>query len=83
MTKIIVIERDNRIYNPDARDRYIGGDPCTSYDSARELVFAHVDWGCEVNVTFVENGYNYIELSRETGEIMKEWFVRQIEIPRI
>lgn len=77
---IIVIERDNRIYNPEARDRFIGGSPCSNFDSVRELVFAHCDWGNDISASYVNNGTNYIEINRETGEIEKEYFARVVDI---
>lgn len=76
--KLCVIERDNRIYNPDARERYIGGSPCMSFDAARELVYAHCEWGHDVSVSYVNNGTNYNEIDRETGEVVKEYYVRLI-----
>ncbi len=82
---ICVIERDNRIYNPDARDRFIGGSPCISFDGARELVYAHCEWGNEIFPVYVDNGTNYREVVRETGEVVKEYFVRivpNIENPK-
>lgn len=79
---LFVIERDNRIYNPDARDRYIGGSPCISYGGARELVSAHCEWGHDLFPSYVENGTNYAEVDRETGEVVKEYYVRQVmDIP--
>ncbi len=81
---LCVIERDNRIYNPDARDRYIGGSPCVSYDGARELVCAHCEYGHDISVSYVEDGTDYNEIDRETGEVVKEYFVRQLNwIPKI
>ena len=41
MDIIVVVERDYSLANPDMRDRYIGGTVCRSFESARELVFAH------------------------------------------
>lgn len=80
---ICVIEHDNRIYNPDARDRYIGGSPCVSYDGARELVCAHVERGHDISMHYVEDGTDYNEIDRETGEIVKEYYVRQLNwIPK-
>lgn len=75
---IIVIERNNNTYNKDFRDRVIGG-ICNTFDAARELVFAHCEWGHEISVTsYVNNGTDYWELDRETGEIVKEYFVRAL-----
>ena len=80
---IVVIERDNRIRNKDARDRIIGGSPSASFESARELVFAHREWGNEIFPSWVDNGTNYDEVNSETGEVVKQYFVRAIAIPEI
>lgn len=81
---LCVIERNYRISNPDARDRYIGGSPCVSYDSARELVYAHCERGNDISVSYVENGTDYNEIDRETGELVKMYFVRHLNwIPRL
>lgn len=79
MLIISIIERDCRIYNKDFQCRYIGA-PCHSFDEARELVNAHCDWGNEISVTsYYQNGTSYAEVSRETGEVIKEYFVRGVE----
>lgn len=78
---IIVIERDNRICNKDARDRIIGGSPLASFESARELIFVHREWGNEIVPSWVDNGTNYDEIDGETGEVIKQYFVRTIGIP--
>lgn len=75
---ISVIERDYRLYNKDFQYRYIGT-PCHNFDEARELVTAHCEWGTDISVSFVENGTNYTEISRETGEVIKEYFVRAVK----
>ena len=76
---LVVIERDNRISNPNARDRFIGGSPCVSYEGARELVCAHLEWGSELIVSYIENGTNYAEIDQYTGEVIKEFFVRELK----
>lgn len=75
---LVVIERNNNISNPDARDRIIG-DICHSFDAARELVSAHCERGHDLYPNYIENGTNYDEFDRYTGEIVKEYYVRVID----
>ena len=75
---IAVVERDYAIANEDFRERYIGS-PCRSYDEARELCAAHLGYHNEMHVIeYIDCGVMYAETSSETGEILKEFFVRQI-----
>jgi hypothetical protein len=75
---IAVIERDNSVSNPYFRDRYIGS-PCQSFDEARELCCAHLGYNSELEIhSFIDDGTHYVEISRETGEILKEFFVRRL-----
>jgi hypothetical protein len=75
---IAVIERDYAIANEDFRDRYIGV-PCRSFDEARELCAAHLSRHNELHVVdYIDNGVHYAETDGDTGEIVKEFFVRAI-----
>lgn len=75
---IAVIERNLKIENPDFRDRYIGA-PCRSFDEARELCAAHLDRHNEMHtMEYIDGGTHYAETDCETGEIVKEFFVRVI-----
>jgi len=75
---IAVVEKDYSVANPDFRDRYIGS-PCQSYDEARELCAAHLGYKNELHVVdYIDNGVHYAEIDHETGEILKEFFVRTI-----
>ena len=75
---IAVIERDYSVANPDFRDRYIGS-PCQSYDEARELCAAHLNYHNDLVTTqYIDSGVYYAEIDHETGEILKEFFVRAI-----
>ena len=76
MQIITVVERDFRLCE-DCRDRYIGGTPCVSFEGARELVYAHRERGNDISVeNYIENGTVYAETSAETGEIVKEYYVK-------
>lgn len=76
--RIIVIEKD---YSKpeDICERYLGV-PCHSFDEAFELVYAHVNQFDEtdVHVSYVHNGTNYAETHAQTGELLKEFFVRAV-----
>lgn len=75
---IAVVERDFSVANPDFRDRYIGA-PCYGFDEARELCCAHLGYNNELHtVNFIDNGVQYAETDHETGEVLKEFFVRVI-----
>jgi hypothetical protein len=75
---IAVVERDYSIANPDFRDRYIGA-PCRSFDEARELCCAHLGRHNEMHtVEYIDDGTHYTEMDCETGEIVKEFFIRAI-----
>ncbi len=75
---IAVIERDYAIANEDFRDRYIGA-PCRSFDEARELCAAHCCRHSElVTMEYVNGGTVYAEVSEETGEILKHFYVQFI-----
>ena len=75
---IAVVEHDYSIANPDFRDRYIGA-PCRSFDEARELCAAHLSRRNELQVVdYIDNGVHYAETDWETGEVVKEYFVRAI-----
>jgi hypothetical protein len=75
---IAVVERDYSIADPDFRDRYIGA-PCRDFDEARELCAAHLGYRNKLNtVDYIDNGVRYAETDHETGEILKEFFVRVI-----
>jgi hypothetical protein len=75
---IAVVERNYSVANPDFRDRYIGS-PCYSFDEARELCAAHLGYKNELHVVdYIDNGVHYAEIDHETGEILKEFFVRTI-----
>lgn len=75
-----VIEKNYQIRNTAHNVRYIGS-PCTTAEEARELVYAHCDWGDVIELARIdenENGFFYYETSTETGEITKEFFVRKV-----
>ena len=75
-----VIEKDYNVKNEAFRFRYIGS-PCFSAEEARELVYAHEDWGEQITLAHIDEeagSYAYIEISHETGEILKEFFVKKI-----
>ncbi len=75
---IAVVERDYAIVNEDFRDRYIGS-PCRSYDEARELCAAHCGRHSELAIMeYVDNGTVYAEVSEETGELLKHFYVQWI-----
>lgn len=74
---IVVVMRDNSEVDPDMRDKYIGG-VCRSFEEAREVVYGHRHWCCDYHCNYVENGINYAEINGETGEIVAEYFVRQV-----
>lgn len=75
---IAVVERNHLVDDPFLRDRYIGS-PCQSFDEARELCAAHLFHGNDLHVVeYIDNGVHYAETDWETGEIVKEFFVRQI-----
>lgn len=75
---IAVVECDYSIANPDFRDRYIGS-PCYSFDEARELCAAHLFRHNELHVVdYIDNGVHYAETDWETGEVVKEFFVRVV-----
>ena len=75
---IAVIERNNLIDDPYLKDRYIGS-PCYSFDEARELCAAHLFRHNELHVVnYIDNGVHYAETDWETGEVVKEFFVRAI-----
>lgn len=75
---IAVVERDFSIADPDFRDRYIGV-PCRGFDEAKELCIAHLGYNNELHtVSYIDNGVRYAEIDSETGEILKEFFVRVI-----
>lgn len=75
---IAVVERDYTIANPDFRDRYIGV-PCYGFDEARELCAGHLSYHNELHVVdYIDSGVHYAETDHETGEILKEFFVRVV-----
>ena len=75
---IAVIERDYSIADPDFRDRYIGA-PCQSYDEARELCCGHCGRHSELTtVQYIDGGVYYAEIDNETGEVLKEFYIRAI-----
>ena len=75
---IAVVERDLTIANEDFQNRYIGA-PCRSFDEARELCCAHLSRHNDMHVLdYIDNGVHYAETDSETGEIVKEFFVRAI-----
>lgn len=78
MLIISVVEYDYSVKDPDFRARYIGA-PCHSFDEARELVFSHAGYDTEISaVGYVQDGVDYAEISLETGEVLKEFFVRGV-----
>ena len=81
MTVCIIIERDNRIKNPDARDSIIGGRYELSWDAAREVVCSRCGWGNEIIATDNDVGSDYYEVDSSTGEILKEYFISMVRIP--
>ena len=81
MLLINVIERNYAITNPDFQCRYIGS-PCRNFDEARELVAAHCEHNHDISVDhYIDNGTFYMEIDRDTGELMKEYFVVGIKVP--
>lgn len=74
---ITVIERDYT-NNLNHEVHYIGV-PCESFEEAHELVLAHTNY-CfnDLIVNYINNGTDYIEVSRETGEVIREFFVRLV-----
>ena len=77
---LCVIERNYEIANPDNRDRYFGA-PCLSWEEANELVYANVG-SCEmVEVSYINNGTDYAIVDTETGVVLREYFVRLVDLP--
>lgn len=73
-----VLEKDYRVKDRDYSVRYIGS-PCHSTDEARELVYAHGDWGEKITLMHLgDDSESYAEISVETGEILKEFFIKRI-----
>jgi len=79
---LCVIERNYEIANPDNRDRYFGA-PCLSWEEASELVYANIGSREKVDVSYVQNGTNYAVIDMETGEVLREYFVRLVYLPMI
>ena len=79
---ISVIERNYKLPE-DFRERYIGS-PCKSWEEARELASAHL---CEVEDAAMicmdvtdRGGRCYTATDRETGEILREYFLTPVTI---
>lgn len=77
---IIVIERDYR--DTSALRNMVIGSIYEGFNDAQQLVFSRCPSGCALDHTFVDNGDNYIAIDRYTGEIVKEFYVRLIDIPK-
>ena len=78
---ISVIERNYKL-PVDFRERYIGS-PCKSWDESRELVCAHlaeVEDEADFRMEPTQRGRVYRATSKETGEILREYFVRCAEL---
>lgn len=79
---LCVIERNYEIANPENRDRYFGA-PCLSWEEANELVYANVGSCEDVYVSYIQNGTDYTVYNTETGEVLREYFVRLVDLPRM
>jgi len=77
---LCVIERNYEIANPDNRDRYFGA-PCLSWEEANELVYANVGSCEKVEVSYINNGTDYAIVDTETGVLLREYFVRLVDLP--
>jgi hypothetical protein len=78
---ITVVERNYRLPE-DFRERYIGS-PCKTWDEARELSYAHlyeVEDEADFRMEHTERGRVYRALHKETGEILREYFVTCAEL---
>ena len=77
---LCVIERNYGVANPVYSDRYFGA-PCVSWEEASELVYANIGSWERVETSYVQNGTNYAVIDTETGEVLREYFVRLIYLP--
>lgn len=77
---LCVIERNYGVANPENRDRYFGA-PCLSWEEASELVYANIGNRERVDSSYVQNGTNYAVIDTETGEVLREYFVRLVYLP--
>lgn len=77
MDIIIIVERDYSYRDPDMCDRYVGG-VCHTFEEAREVVYNHRRWGCDLSASYVNNGIDYVAVNGETGELEAQYFVRLI-----
>ncbi len=73
---ISVVERNYKL-PVDFRERYIGS-PCKSWEEARELACAHmaeIEDVADFRMNYANYGRCYIATDRETGEILREYFL--------
>jgi hypothetical protein len=77
---LCVIERNYTVENPDSRNRYFGA-PCLSWEEASELIYANIGSWERVDASYVQNGTNYVVTDTETGEVLREYFVRLVYLP--
>ena len=78
---ISVIERNYKLPE-DFRERYIGS-PCKSWDEARELACAHmaeIEDVADFRMDYTDHGRCYTATDRETGEILREYFLTPVTV---
>lgn len=78
---ISVIERNYKLPE-DFRERYIGS-PCKSWEEARELACAHmaeIEDVADFRMNYANYGRCYIATDRETGEILREYFLTPVSL---
>ena len=75
---VIVLKNDFDVKNPNLQLSYCGS-PCRNFEEAAESVYNRRMWGCDYKVEFINNGMNYNEIDRTTGEVRTIYYVRQIE----
>lgn len=79
---VMIMKKDFDIKDPDFQLSYCGS-PCHNEEEAAEIVYNRRMWGCDFDVTYVNNGTNYTEIDRITGEIHTVYYVRIVEGERI
>ncbi len=78
---ISVVERNYKL-PVDFRERYIGS-PCKSWEEARELACAHmaeIEDVADFRMNYANYGRCYIATDRETGEILREYFLTPVSL---
>lgn len=75
---IIVIKKDYTVVYPEEQNSLLDQGLFDTFEEAHQKVYATRHWGCDLSVSFINNGTNFTEINRETGEVLAEYLVREV-----